>query len=307
MKKIKRLYHILAEAGRSFSNDEAFKLSASLSYYTLFALGPLFIIIISLAGIFFGKVAVQGKIYHELKDIIGSSAAMQIQDIIQNIQHTHATTAGAVIGAIVLIIGATGVFTEIQSSINFIWSVRAKPKKGWVKYLINRLISFSLVLGLGFLLLVSLIVNALLDLLSTRLLKIFPDYTLSLFQLINTAIILVVITGLFTVIFKVLPDAIISWRDAFIGAALTAAFFLLGKFLIGLYLGKSSLGITYGTAASLVIILTWVYYSSVILYFGAEFTKVYALHAGEGIKPKQTAVFIVKQEAKEIPLSRLNS
>jgi membrane protein len=306
MKRLGNIFRLLGKAGKSFSDDEGFKLSASLSYYTVFALGPLLIIIISLAGIFFGRVAVQGKIYQEINGLVGSEAALQIQDIITNIQHSHATTAGAIIGAIVLVIGATGVFTEMQGSINFIWSVKAKPKKGWLKYLINRLISFSLIIGLGFLLLVSLIANALLTLLSNQLIKLFPNYTVSLFQFINTAIILIVITGLFTVIFKVLPDAIISWKDALIGSALTATLFLFGKFLIGIYLGKSNLGITYGTAASIVIVLTWVYYSSVILYFGAEFTKVYALNAGEGIRPKQTAVFIIKQEAKEIPQSRLN-
>jgi membrane protein len=248
---------------------------------------------------------VQGEIYHEINGIVGNDAAVQIQDIIKNIQHTHATVAGAIIGGIVLILGATGVFTEMQGSINFIWSVKANPKKSWLKYIINRLISFSLVLVLSFLLLVSLIINALLTVLSDRLIKLFPDYTVSLFNFINTAIILVVITGLFTVIFKILPDAIISWTDALIGSALTALLFLLGKVVIGYYLGRSNLGITYGTAASIIIILTWVYYSSMILYFGAEFTKVYALNAGEGIRPKQTAVFIIKQEAKEIPQSRI--
>jgi membrane protein len=307
MKQLKRVFHLIAEAGKAFSDDSAFKLSASLSYYTIFALGPLLIIIMSLAGFFFGRDAVEGRIDEQLNGIVGSSAATQIQDIIKNIQHSHATTAGAIIGTFVLVIGATGVFTEMQGSINFIWSVKAKPKKSWLKYLINRLISFSLVLGLGFLLLVSLIFNALLNLLSDRLIKLIPHYTVTLLQIVNTVVLLLVITGLFAVIFKVLPDAVISWRDALIGSALTAALFLLGKFLIGLYLSNSRLGITFGTAASIVIILSWVYYSAVILYFGAEFTKVYALYAGEGIRPKQTAVFIVKQEAKEIAQSRLDT
>jgi len=307
MNKFRKALRILRETGNSFLEDEAFKLSASLSYYTIFALGPVLIIIISLAGIFFGRDAVQGEIYGQLNEVVGSEAALQIQDIISNIQQTHATATGAIIGAVVLIIGATGVFTEMQGSINFIWSVRAKPKKGWLKYLVNRLLSFSLVLGLGFLLLVSLIINALLTLLSDKLIRIFPNYTLSFFNFLNMAILLVVITGLFTVIFKVLPDAVISWKDALVGSALTAALFLVGKFCIGLYLGRANLGITYGTAASIIIILTWIYYSSVILYFGAEFTKIYALHAGEGIRPKQTAVFIIKSEAKEIPQSRLDT
>jgi membrane protein len=232
---------------------------------------------------------------------------MQIQNILSNAQHSHASMLGAIIGFIILFVGATGVFTEIQSSINFIWSVRAKPKKGWLKYLLNRLLSFSLVIGLGFVLLVSLIINALLNLLSKTLSERFPHFPVNLFTLTNSLIILAVITCLFAVIYKVLPDAIISWKDAWIGSIFTAALFLLGKFLIGYYLGKSNLGVTYGAAASVVIILAWVYYSSLILYFGAEFTKVYALHSGEGIKPKQTAVFIIKREMKEIPVSRLDT
>ncbi|MBA2745265.1 MAG: YihY/virulence factor BrkB family protein [Flavisolibacter sp.] len=307
MKRLKKVFQLVADAGSNFIDDDAFKLSASLSYYTLFALGPVLIIIISLAGIFFGRNAVQGEVYEQLNDVVGSDAALQVQNIISNIQQTQATTTGAIIGVIVLIIAATGVFTEMQGSINFIWSVKAKPKKSWLKFLLNRLLSFSLILGLGFLLLVSLIINTLLTLLSDRLIKFFPEATVSFFNLVNTGIILVVITGLFTVIFKVLPDATISWKDALIGSSLTAALFLLGKMLIELYLSKSNLGIHYGAAASIVIILTWIYYSSMILYFGAEFTKVYALHAGEGIRPKKTAVFIIKQEAKEIPQSRLDT
>lgn len=303
---VKKIFRVLSNTVTAFIDDDCVKLSASLSYYTVFALAPLLLIVISLAGTFFGKEAVSGRIYHEIKDLVGSASALQIQEIIANIQHTHATTAGAVVGGIILFIGATGVFTEIQGSINFIWSVKAKPKKGWRKYLINRLLSFSLVVGLGFLLLVSLIVNALLTVLSGKLVKFFPHTTVYIFYMINTVIILVVITGLFAVIFKVLPDAIISWRDALIGSGCTAILFLLGKFLIGIYIGNSNLGVTYGTAASILIILIWVYYSSLILYFGAEFTKVFALHSGHGIKPKKTAVFIIKKEAAEIPSSRLD-
>ena len=309
MKNFKRLFKLIGDAGNSFLDDEGFKLSASLSYYMIFALGPVLIIIISLAGMFFGegRAGVQGEVYDQLNVIVGADTALQIQDIINNIQRKHSTVAGAIIGFIVLIVAATGVFTEIQGSINFIWSVRAKPKKSWLKFLLNRLLSFSLILGLGFLLMVSLIINTLLTLLSDKLTKLFPVYTVSLFNLINTALLLIVITGLFAVIFKILPDATISWRDALIGSALTASLFLLGKFLIGLYMERSSLDITYGAAASIVILLTWVYYSSMILYFGAEFTKVYALNAGEGIRPKKTAVFIIKQEAREIPVSRLDT
>lgn len=307
MKRVRTVFTLLKNTTIAFLDDNAFKLSASLSYYTIFALGPLFIIIISLSAIVYGKDVVEGRLFRQLSDLIGSDAAIQIQNILSNAQHTHATTLGAIIGFIVLFIGATGVFTEIQGSINFIWSVRAKPKKGWLKYLLNRLLSFSLVVGLGFVLLVSLIISALLTFLSETLTKKFPDFPVGLFNLTNSLIILTVITCLFAVIYKVLPDAIISWKDAWIGSIFTAALFLLGKFLIGYYLGKANLGVTYGAAASVVIILAWVYYSSLILYFGAEFTKIYALHSGEGIRPKQTAVFIIKREMKEIPLSRLDT
>ena len=307
MQKIKGLGKALKNAAIGFVDDNAFKLSASLSYYTIFALGPLLIIIISLTGIFFGKEAVQGRVYGQLTELVGSESALQIQNIIINIQTTHSTTTGAIIGIVILFIGATGVFTEMQDSINFIWSVKAKPKKSWLKFIINRLLSFSLIVGMGFILLVSLIMSALLTLLSDQLMRLLPQYTVALFEVVNTAIILIVISALFTVIFKLLPDAIIAWKDALMGAMLTAVLFLTGKFLIGYYIGRSNLGITYGTAASIIILLTWVYYSAMILYYGAEFTKMYALQTGSGIKPKQTAVFIIKKESREVPSSYLDT
>ena len=307
MKRIKKLLSVFKSAGSGFVEDNAFKLSASLSYYTLFALGPLFIIIISLVAIFFGRPAVEGRIYYELNDLIGSQAAMQIQEIIKNIQQSHSSTTGALIGAAILIVGATGVFTEMQDSINYIWSVKAKPKKSWKKFLVNRALSFSLVVTLGFLLLVSLIISALLNVLSSQILEWFPKVPLNLFQWLSTAISFVVITSLFMVIFKVLPDAIISWRDAAVGAIVTALLFLVGKSLINLYLTRSNLGLTYGAAASVVILLSWVYYSALILYFGAEFTKMYALKAGGGLRPKQTAVFIIKRESREVPSAHVET
>ena len=307
MEKLKSIWSLFKNAGIGFVNDNAFKLSASLSYYTIFALCPLLIIIISLAGIFFGREAVQGKIYWQLNGILGNEAALQIQDIISNIEHTQHTTIGAIIGTIILVVGATGVFTEMQDSINYIWSVKAKPKKGWLRFLINRALSFSLIVGMGFVLLVSLVISAVLNVLSDKLERFFSSYTVYLFHIINWCVTLVVISVLFAVIFKILPDAIISWKDAVIGSAVTAALFLLGKFLIGYYLGRANLDLTYGTAASIIIILSWVYYNAFILYFGAEFTKMYALQAGEGIRPTSTAVFIIKRESKEVPSSYLET
>lgn len=294
----------MKESVTDFINDNAMKLGASLSFYTIFSIAPMLIIIISLTGIFFGAEAVEGKIYGEIKSLVGSDAALQIQEIIKNIEGTGHTSIGAFIGFLILFIGTTGVFTEMQDSINYIWSIKAKPKRGWLKILRDRGISFSLIISLGFIMLVSLIVSAFLDVMNERLQRLFNEATVQILYLLNLGIMLVIITGLFSVIFKVLPDAKIRWRDAFIGSVFTAVLFLIGKFLIGLYLGNSSIGITYGAAASVVVILLWVYYSSIILFFGAEFTKVYALHHGSGITPKSTAVFIIKQEALQSPYFR---
>lgn len=300
MKFIKKYFHVLKDAAGGFSQDNCAKLSAALSYYTIFAIGPLLVIVISLSAIFFGRDAVTGKLYGQIKGLIGSDAALQVQDIIKNIQHTNKGFIGTIVGTVILIIGATGIFTEIQDSINFIWSLRAKPKRGIVKYLTNRLLSFSLIVSLGFLLIVSLVVSTVLDLLSDRLTRFFPHSTVYIFYVVNWAIIFSIISLLFAIIFKVLPDGKIKWKDAFVGASFTSILFIIGKAAIGFYLGRSNLGATYGTAASVIIILTWVYYTSLILYFGAEFTKAYALEYGGGIIPDETAVFIIKHEAKEI-------
>jgi membrane protein len=300
MKYVKRYFSVLKHAGAAFIDDNGIKLSAALSYYTVFAIGPLIMIVLYVTGKVAGEAAVQGRLYGQIRGLLGSEAALQVQEIVQNLQKTQTGTLGAIIGVIVLILGATGIFTEIQDSINYIWSLKAKPKRGIVKLIRNRLLSFSLIISLGFLFLVSLLLNTLMDLLSDRLMELFPNTMYYVFYLVNLVIVLAVITLLFAVIFKVLPDGTIKWKDSFIGAFFTAILFSIGKTLIGLYLGNSSLGATYGAAASVIIILTWVYYTSIILYFGAEFTKVNALEYGKGIVPNNTAVFIVKQESKEI-------
>jgi len=284
-----------------FSNDNGMKLSASLSYYTIFSIAPLLMIAISLAGIFFGQEAVQGKVYAQLHTLISDEAALQIQDIIKNMHYQHKNFAGTAIGFVFLFIGASSVFLEIQDSMNYIWGIKAKPKKNWLRFINNRLLSFSLILGIGFILMVSLFLNALIDLVSDRLHTYFNDSLIYFTYLVNVVIVLAITTLLFSVIFKVLPDAIIRWKDALVGAFVTSILFLFGRFAIGFYLGHSKVNLTYGAASAVVIILLWVYYASVILYIGAEFTKVYTLTKGNGIQPKETAVFIIKQEVKEMP------
>lgn len=300
MKGLRKFFHIFKNTIKAFSEDNCVKLSASLSYYTIFSIAPLLIIIISLSSMVFGREAVTGKLYGQISGLIGSDAAAQIQDIIANSHHANKGVIGTVVGSVILILGATGIFTEIQDSINHIWSLRAKPKRGIVKLLINRLLSFSLIISLGFLLLVSLVASALMDLLSDRLTRLLPESTVYIFYVLNVLVIFAIISLLFAIIFKVLPDGKIKWKDSFVGASFTAILFIIGKAGIGYYLGSSKLGVTYGTAASVIIILLWVYYTSIILYFGAEFTKVYALEFGSGIVPNDTAVFIIKREAKEI-------
>lgn len=297
---MRKWWLIFRQAMTEFVADNGLKLSASLSYYTIFSLGPVLIIIISLAGIIFGRDAVRGKLFYQINGLVGNEAALQIQDIIKNIESTQLTTSGAVIGIAVLLVGATSVFVEMQDSINYIWSLKAKPKKGWLKFIINRMISFSLIISFGFVLMVSLGVHALMDLLYETLQRFFDEATVVIFQGVNYVVLFAIITTLFAIIFKVLPDGKIRWKDSYVGALFTAGLFLIGKFLIGFYLASTDIGLTYGAAASIVLILLWVYYSSIILYFGAEFTKVYTLNFGKGLIPDKTAVFIVKQEVKEL-------
>lgn len=301
MKRIKKYWSILKETAKEFGADNVTKLSASLAYYTVFSLGPLMLVIVSLAGVFFETEAVKWKVYWQINELIGQNGADQIITIISKLQEKDASAFG-LIGAVILLFGATTIFADMQDSINYIWSIKAKPKKGWLKFLKNRLLSFSLIVGLGFLLIVSLLVNTAADLLTRKILNGLDKSAVEIFNVINTCILFVIISFLFAVIYKVLPDAKIRWKDSFIGACFTGVLFLLGKFLIGYYLGSSNMDNTYGASASIVIILSWVYYTSIILYFGAEFTKVYALRCGGGIHPYDTAVFIIKKEAKEVEL-----
>ncbi len=279
------------------------RLSASLSYYTLFSLAPMLLIIISLGGIFFGREAVQGQVYEQIDGLIGSDAAKQVQDILKNAQRSGQSIWAAAVGVTTLVIGATGTFAEIQDAINVIWGLKPKPKNGIVKYLLTRFLSFSLIVSLGFLLLVSLVINAVLNTFSQKVQLYFSDVTIYIFWAINLLVVWAVITLLFTVIFKVLPDGKIEWRDAFVGAGFTSLLFMIGKYGIGLYLGNSSVGTTFGAAGSVVIILLWVYYSALILYFGAEFTKAYTNFYGRSIQPNQYTDFRSAKAKKDIDYS----
>lgn len=297
---LSKSWYLLKTTFLEFNDDNAIKLSAALSYYTIFALPPLLIIIITICGFFFGEEAVTGELYGQINRLVGNDAAIQIQDAIKNVQLSDSNVFVTVFGVIMLLIGASGVFAEIQSSINFIWGLRAKPNKGLKKFIQNRIMSFSMIVSVGFLMLVSLMLNATLDILNSRLKIYLADSTVYLFYVINLVIVLGSITLLFAIIFRTLPDGIIKWKDAFIGAGCTAVLFMIGKFAIGFYLGNSTIASVYGAAGSVIIILVWVYYSAIILYFGAEFTKVYSKSFGGQIAPNEYSVEI-KKEIFEIP------
>lgn len=280
----------MKETFRGFTDDKVTKLSGSLAYYTVFSMGPLLVVIISLCGLFLEREAVEGKIYSVLQGFVGQDTAAQLQDMIRNASIGDKSTVAVIIGGVTLLIGATTVFAEIQDSINSIWGLKPKPKRGWLKMLQNRFLSFSVIVSLGFLLLVSLSVTAIIEGIGARLQASFPDVTVVVFYVINLVLTLGISMLIFAVIFKVLPDAKIRWKDVFFGALVTAVLFLIGKFGISLYISQTRVGSTYGAAGSLVILLVWVYYSSIILYLGAEFTKAYALKYGTEIHPNDYAV-----------------
>ncbi|RYG42906.1 MAG: YihY/virulence factor BrkB family protein [Chitinophagaceae bacterium] len=301
--------HMLKRTFQGFVNDRALKLSASLSYYTVFSMAPLILLVISLAGFFLGEDAARGHIFTELNGLIGNGAAAQIQEVIKNMELSGKTTMALIIGIVTLIIGATSVFGDIQDSINIIWRVKAKPKRGWVKLLKDRLTSSSLIIGLGFLMIVSLLINGVLMALNAWLRSYFPETTLILFEILNIAIVMAVIWLLFSVIFKVLPDAEIRWKDVRMGAFFTMLLFMLGRYLISLYIETTGAGSAYGAAGSLIVILVWVYYTAAILYFGAEFTRAYTEFTGARIKPAEYAVYVEEMERErevdEIPPKKI--
>jgi membrane protein len=295
-KGIKKIVFLFKETFIGFVNDNVLKLSAALSYFTIFSLPALLIIVTSLCGLYFGTAAIQGELYGQIKDLVGEQEASQIQEMVKNVHLSAHTTFATVVGVTVLVIGASGIFSEIQDSINYIWGIKTKPKRGLVRLIMNRLMSFSLIASVGFLLLVGLIISSLMEVLNRKLMARFSYESIYLYYGLNLMSLFILITILFLIIFKVLPDGKVSFRDCLLGAIFTAILFMAGKFAIGAYLSTSSVASIYGSAGSVVIILAWVYYSAVILYFGAEFTKVYSKIYGDKIIPNKYTVLITKPQ-----------
>ena len=271
---IKSIPSLITEAYFEMLDDKGFKMAAALSYYSAFSLGPLLIIVIAIAGFIFGEEAAKGQLFFELKNMIGSDGAQMMETIIKGASNTTTGIFATIFSVILLVFGAIGVFVELQESLNMVWGVEPKPGKGLKMFIRNRIISFSMVVATGFLLMVSLVINSAIALLNELMAEVFPSLVPIAF-ILNSAASLIVITILFALIYKVLPDVLISWRYVWLGAGITSVLFSIGKYLIGLYLGSSSYASTYGAAASLVIIFLWIYYSGLILFFGAELTQVY--------------------------------
>lgn len=298
-KSLKGIFVVLKESVAGFIDARVLKLSASLAYYTIFSLAPLLVVILYLFGIFLGKEAIEGSIYEQMEGFIGKASALQLQDMIRNASVSGKGHLAAVLGVITLFIGATSIFAEIQDSINMIWGLKTKPGKSLLQFLQARILSFGLIVSLGFLLLVSLGLTTLIEVLSNKLREFFPYITVVFAYIINLVVSFAVISTLFAVIFKVLPDAKIRWQDVIAGAITSALLFMAGKFGVSYYISRSDIGNTYGAAGSLVVLILWIYYSSIILYFGAEFTKRYALKYGKAIIPSKYAVAARHVEIEE--------
>jgi membrane protein len=298
----KAIFNLLKASVSAWSDDKAPRLGASLSFYTIFAMPPLFMIAIFVASLFLDPTSVQTQMFSEVGGLIGKKSAEAIQTAMAAQYQTNKGLVASAIAVVTLILTATGLFIELQDALNTIWRVEAKPGHGVMGFVRIRLLSFAMVVGIGFLLLVSLIVSAALAAATKFISGAFPG--LGFVSVVGSDLVsFVVITVLFAMIFKVLPDVKIAWRDVWIGGAVTSLLFTAGKFLLGWYLGRSTTITAYGAAGSVVLILLWVYYSAQILFFGAEMTKVYANRFGRLPQPASYARWI--SAPKEVPRPNL--
>jgi membrane protein len=281
-----------------FQHDNPMLYGASIAFYMIFSMPALLIFAVFVAGTIFEQQAVEGQLFYLIEDFVGAESAEQIQRIIRNAAIDEAGPVAKTIGIATLTFSATTVFVNVQLALNEIFGVRAKPRKGWLKLILDRLFSFVMVVTLGLLLLASILVDTILDKFSNLLERLFSEYTIYLIQLASTFTYIAIVTIVFALVFKLLPDAKVRWRDVWVGSIVTTVLFVIGKELIGIYLGASSFSSTYGAAGSLVILLIWIYYSAVIFLIGAEFTKAYSQRIGTEIQPRKNAVKVVKQEVE---------
>ncbi len=285
---LKSLWTILRKTVQGFSDDKVTRLSAALSYATIFSFAPFTLVIITI-GAFFAQ-DLEGELFGELSQLLGTDVAKVLQDVVHKAQVANTSTISTIIGIGVILFSATTIFTSIQESLNTIWGIKPKPKKGWLKLIKNRLLSFSIIIALGFILLVTMGASSIIGLLNEKLMTYFPDQMVILFKLVGLILNIAFTTLVFLLIFKVLPDAKIKFRDVTIGAIVTTVLFLIGQYGISIYLSTSKISSLYGAAASILLLLVWVYYSATIVYIGAEFTKAWANELGGKIYPDEYAV-----------------
>jgi membrane protein len=295
----KNLIDILKETGTDWLDDKAPRLAASLALYTLMSLAPLLILAVSVAGLLFGDDAARGQIAHQLSGVLGEKGALAIQAILANAKTPSSGVLGTVVGLALALFGASGVFGELQGTLNAIWDVDSRPGRGVWGFVRDRFFSFTLVLGVAFLLLVSLVLSAGLAAVGAYFSHTLPGGAV-LWQVLNFLISLGITTLLFATIYKVVPDVDIHWRDVWVGATATAVLFTLGKLGIALYVGRSTVASPFGAAGSVVALVVWVYYSAQILFFGAELTQVYARRHGSRIEPTKNAV-LVRHKLEPVP------
>ncbi|SDS51854.1 membrane protein [Gillisia sp. Hel1_33_143] len=299
MKRLKTFLNLLKKSYTSWMDNEPFQKSAIIAYYTLFSLPSLLIIVVTIAGYFFGKEAVQGRITGQISRFIGEGAAEAIENMISSAALDNNSTLTVVFGVAMLIFGATGVFFQLKIAMNNIWNV-AEKKATFFRMVIDRMISFGMILVIGFLLLMALIVSASISYLSDFIGSSAQIASVSVIQLINYVISFMFITTLFAFIFQLLPDVKIKWRITLKGAGLTTILFLIGESLIGFYFGNTDPGSVYGGASSIVLILLWVNYTCLIMFFGAEFTVQYALYKNEKISPNEFSEPAIHQEMEKL-------
>lgn len=276
MKLVKKTFNYLKESYLEWQDDNAFQQSAVIAYYSIFSIPGLIIIIVNVVGIFYGEARVQGEISSQISEYIGSEPAKQIEAIVANSAQQGNFSISMIIGIATLIFGATGLFYQLQFTLNKVWDVEPKPESGIKKLVIDRATSLGLILAIGFLLIVSLILTTVIGVLRTWISEMLPEFLLYIFFIANELLSIGIITLLFAMIYKVLPDVNLTWKTVWIGAFVTALLFTLGKFALGLYFSMSDPASAFGAAGSLILILLWVNYSGLIFLFGAEFTKVYA-------------------------------
>jgi membrane protein len=298
-----QIWRVLKDVYDQWQNDEPFQLAAALAYYTVFSLAPLLVIVIAVAGFAFGEEAAQNRVFEAIQGLVGRDGARAIQDMIRHADKEASSLWAGLWGLALLLIGAGGVVGQLQSSLNKIWDVKSNVDYGWTRLVYDRFLSFALILGIGFLLLVSLILTAVVSAASSYYSRLLPQ-VVALWPIVDILISFALTTTLFALIYKVLPDAHVAWKEVWIGAAITALLFSLGKLVIGIYLGESSISSAYGAAGSLVTILLWVYYSSLIFFFGAELTKYYSKNFGSGAHAGPPRRPQVNALSHHIPLGR---